>query len=184
MSIPINPHDVADTWLSQFSSALSSGNVEGVVSCFLPDGYLRDVLVFTWDTRALHGHESISKFLTAHLEQNSQFSDVKLDPRPGLSPVYGPIPPSPSAVGVSAGFSFATPVATGQGYFHLLHNGQSAEADAWKALLVHVKIVALKGYEEVGSDLGVYGGHTLAWSDVKESRRKSVENDPQVIISQ
>jgi len=41
---------------------------------------------------------------------------------------------------------------------------------------------SFKGQEETGPEKGVYGGHTLAWSDVRENRKKKVEENPHVLV--
>ena len=44
--------DVPAAWLSNFAAAAEAGDVAAAVDNILPDGWLRDVLVFTWDTRS------------------------------------------------------------------------------------------------------------------------------------
>lgn len=166
---------IASDWLRGFSAYLESADSENIASCFLPYGWLRDVLTFTWNNRSLEGREKISAYLRGTLSA-AKVSDVKLDSRPGLSPELGPFGPSVNAV--SCGFTFTTMVAIGQGYFRLLRD----EAGEWKALYVFMTIVDLKGYEEKGYEAGVYGGHTLAWEDVNTERRMQVEENPHVLI--
>lgn len=176
MSIPVYSKEVVAGWLAQFSLALSSDDIRSVLSCFHPDAWLRDALVFTWDNRSLEGTEKISNYLT-NTFKTAQVSSLELDLRAGLVPEYGPI--SPWASGVSSGFTFSTWVGTGKGYVQLR---QAEGDDCWKAHLVFMMLDELKGYEEMDAEEGVYGGHTLAWSDVAQERRQSVENNPHVLI--
>ncbi|KAI1793660.1 dimethylaniline monooxygenase (N-oxide-forming) [Ganoderma leucocontextum] len=53
----LNPLLVSSQWLSQCSSALQTADVKAFVDLFLPSGWLRDILVFTWDIRSLDGRE-------------------------------------------------------------------------------------------------------------------------------
>jgi hypothetical protein len=166
---------IASEWLRNFSAYLESADSENIASCFLPDGWFRDVLTFTWNNRSLEGREKISSYLRDTLAP-AKVSDIKLDDRPGLSPQFGHV--TPSADGVSSGFTFTTALGIGHGYFRLLRD----ERGEWKALCVFMAVKDLKGFEEKGPEEGVYGGHTLAWEDVHMERRKQVEENPHVLI--
>ena len=166
---------IALDWLKNFATYLESADSENIGSCFLPNGWFRDVLTFTWNNRSLQGRDEISSYLRGTLAA-AQISNVKLDNRPGLSPDFGLV--TPSAEGISSGFTFTTAVAIGQGYFRLLKD----EGGDWKALYVFMTMTDLKGFEEKGREEGVYEGHTLAWEDVSRERRRQVEENPHVLI--
>jgi hypothetical protein len=168
-------HGIAAIWLRDFTMYLESFDSENITSCFLPDGWLRDVLTFSWGNRSLEGRDKISSYLRDTLS-TAKVSDIKLDNRPGLCPEFGPV--TPSAKGVSSGFTFTTALAIGRGYFRLLRD----EAGEWKALYVFMWVSDLKGFEEKGPEAGIYEGHTLAWEDVTMKRRKEVEENPHVLI--
>ena len=57
------------------------------------------------------------------------------------------------------------------------------ENGKWKALVVLIVLIDIRGHEEAGPESGVYGGHTLAWQDVKRGRREAIERSPHVLIS-
>lgn len=154
---------------------MQAADSENITSCFLPDGWLRDILTFTWNNRSLHGPEKISSYLRDTLAA-AKVTNVELDKRPSLTPVYGPV--TPTTEGVSSGFTFTTAVAVGQGYFRLIRN----EAGEWKAMYVFMTVDDIKGHEEKGQEAGVYGGHTLAWEDVNRERRQQVEENPHALI--
>jgi len=166
---------IASDWLRSFAAYLESADSESIASCFLEDGWLRDVLTFTWDNRSLEGRDKISSYLRDTLSV-AKISDIKLDNRLNLSPEFGHV--TPSAEGVSSGFTFTSAVAVGQGYFCLLRDG----AGEWKALYVLMSVSDLKGFEEKGEEEGIYGGHTLAWEDIQLERRKRAEENPHVLI--
>ncbi|KAJ7591716.1 dimethylaniline monooxygenase [Mycena floridula] len=172
--ITVDATDVASTWLLQFSDALTSGSTDAFVDCILPGGFFRDVLIFSWDTRSPAGAADIHAYLVNKLKAG-EITELKLDEKPGLTPEYGFIGPHK---GVSGGFSFSTPIAIGQGFYRLIPD----ETGAWKALSLSMGMAELKGHEEAGAELGMYGGHTLLWEDVKRERREQVESDPQVVI--
>ncbi|KAJ7184426.1 FAD/NAD-P-binding domain-containing protein [Mycena filopes] len=175
----VNPSQVASSWISQFGKSLESGDVTATVSGSMhSDSYFRDILVFGWDNRCLHGHAKLTTYLTGALEQAS-IRDVKLETRTGLTPEYGMLNDNlPSLRAVSAGFTFSCAVGVGRGYFSLT----AADSGEWKALVVMMALADIKGHEEIEHELGVYGGHTLAWADVFNERRKVIETSPHVLI--
>ncbi|KAJ7267699.1 hypothetical protein B0H12DRAFT_1098435 [Mycena haematopus] len=171
----LDSSQIAGSWLKSFGEFLHAGDISGVISCFAPDGYLRDVLVFTWNNRTLAGRARIATYLMDTLKP-ATVTQVRLDTRPNLSPEHWPL--THTASGVCSGFTFDTAVGYGQGYLTLVVN----EAGEWKALTVFVMLTDIKGHEESGAETGVYGGHTLAWHDVHRERRLAIERDPHVLI--
>ncbi|KAK0454074.1 FAD/NAD-P-binding domain-containing protein [Desarmillaria tabescens] len=176
MSTSACASDIASNWIDDFSKALASGETCNVLSCILPDGWLRDILVFTWANRSLQGHEKISSYLNSDGNNrvvSAKISNVALETKEFLTPEYA------SATGsVASGFTFSTSVGTGCGYVHLFPDAQGV----WKALSVLMMLDELYGHPEDGPELGVYGEHTLAWEDVHKKRRESVEANPHVLI--
>lgn len=173
MSTDNTLQNTAADWLSKFATSLQSADLEGVASNFLPNGWLRDIVTFTWNNRSLSGKDQIISYLRDTLAA-AKISEVKLDNRPGLSPQPSSISPG----GVASGFTYMTSIAIGQGFFHLTKD----DSGEWKALAVLMKISDLKGHEELGPEAGVYEGHTLAWEDLYEQRRQHIEENPHVII--
>jgi hypothetical protein len=172
-----SPKTVATEWLSKFAESVSRGDVQSTVSAFLPHGFLRDFLVFSWNNRTLKGHDKISAYLSNSLVP-AQITNVQLDEQAGLEPEFFPF--TPSITGIAAAFTFESCLFHGRGYFRLCP-GESPSA--WKALTVFTMADDLKGHEEVGRETGLYGGHTLSWEEVNAKRRANIESDPQVIIS-
>ncbi|KAJ6549828.1 FAD/NAD-P-binding domain-containing protein [Mycena capillaripes] len=166
---------IAASWLKTFGEFLAAGDVPGATSCFTADGYLRDVLVFTWKNRTLVGGARIATYLEKTLKPAS-ISQVKLDTRPNLTPEFRHI--THAASGVSSGFTFETAVGHAQGYFSLVEN----EAGEWKALVVFIRLWDIRGHEESGPEKGVYEGHTRPWQDVHRERREAIEHNPHVLI--
>ncbi|KAJ7662463.1 FAD/NAD-P-binding domain-containing protein [Mycena rosella] len=175
MSMEPNSPAVAAAWLETFGDAVTAGDVPRVVSCFAPEGYMRDVLVFTWMNRTLAGRSRIAAYLNDTLKP-ATITSVKIDTRPHLTPEYGPV--THAASGVSSGFTFDTLVGPAQGYFSLVQDAEGV----WKALMVFTVLADIRGHEEMGPELGVYNGHTIPWHDVHGERREAIERDPRVII--
>ena len=170
-----NPRPIALSWLAKFSKAVSAGDVAATTSTFLAHGWLRDVLTFTWTTRSLEGPSKIADYLTGKLKPG-YITDVKHYEDQWVLPAFFPAGPH---TGVEEAFSYETPVAHGRGFARLV---QDADGE-WKALSVCMYVTDLKGHEETNYELGIYGGHTLAWADVYAERRSRIEKDPQVLIS-
>ncbi|KAF7359205.1 Flavin-binding monooxygenase [Mycena sanguinolenta] len=176
----LDPTEIASFWLRSYAAFLTSGDVKGAVSCFQDDGFLRDLLVFTWNNRTLHGHEEITIYLANNFAHAS-IADFKLETRPGLLPeidglnaeMVSPVPNT-----VSAGFTFGCKVGKGQGYFFLV----PTDAGEWKAISVMMQLADISGHEEWIQEEGAHEGHTLSWTDVNRERRETIEKDPYVLI--
>lgn len=170
--------DISQSWLSAYSSAIYAADASAVADLFLPHGWLRDVLTFTWDLRSLEGREKIIHHLSASQAlKKARVSDIKLDERNFLQPEEIILPRGERSI--EGSFTFETGTGHGQGKMRLLED----EKGDWKALYVSMILYDLRGYEEAGFESGIYGGHTLAWGDVFSERKRSVEKDPQVLIS-
>ncbi|KAK7692949.1 hypothetical protein QCA50_004590 [Cerrena zonata] len=76
---------VSQTWLAEFAGAIASGDAKAVAQTFLPEGWLRDVLTFTWNFRALEGRDKITSYLADTLVP-AQISNITLDESPHLGP--------------------------------------------------------------------------------------------------
>lgn len=177
------PRDIATNWLASFSSALDSLNPQSVADLFLADGWFRDVLTFTWDLRALEGRPKITAYLTesSNLER-AKIKDIKMDERTHYKPVSLPIAKPDGAVdnGIEFCFTYETWVGPGRGCARLLKD--QSQTGEWRAISVGMILYEIRGHEESSFESGIYGGHTLAWSDVKAERRAQVEKDPHVLI--
>ncbi|KAI0774159.1 dimethylaniline monooxygenase (N-oxide-forming) [Fomes fomentarius] len=136
------PHSIASSWLSVFASALSSGDFNSLEGLFLPDGWLRSLLVFTWDIRSLEGREKIRAFLSSTLS-NAQLSSFKITDKPELAPRAAFIGQL-QATDVEFGFAFECLRGHGQGHVRLLQN---ANGD-YQAFTVLMMLSDLHGHEE------------------------------------
>lgn len=75
----LDPAAIATSWLNDFSRSVQDEDIAALTSNFLPDGWLRDHLIFTWDTRSLHGHAAISTYLSNTLS-SAQLSETDTNP--------------------------------------------------------------------------------------------------------
>ncbi|KAJ7168404.1 FAD/NAD-P-binding domain-containing protein [Mycena crocata] len=169
---------IASSWLQAFGKSLESKEVDKTISCIHPKGYFRDILVFSWDNRTLHGHGKISQYLTTTALDVASITDIRLETRPGLLPEYGPLTDKLPLRAVSAGFTFTCAIGFGRGYFSLVAD----YSGKWKALVVLMALEDIRGQEEIKEEEGTYGGHTLSWSDINQDRRHAIETNPHVVI--
>lgn len=170
-----DPASVVSSWLSTFSDALQVKDARAVSDCFLVEGWLRESQIFCWDNRTLHGREKIYQHVAEHLPKRL-FSHFCVEARAFLSPERGNV--APGHEGIKSGFTFETAVQWGQGYVQLLQDVDGT----WKALAVHLAASDIKGQEESGREVGIYGGHSLPWPAVLAARRKQAEESPHALI--
>ncbi|THH07598.1 hypothetical protein EW145_g3271 [Phellinidium pouzarii] len=180
---------VAVSWLAKFSCALTRKSARAVSELFLPDGWLRDSLVLSWDTRSLEGRDRIEEYLRARLPLAHFDSEtLKLDDAPGLASAVFSL--SRDVHGIEAAFVFETPMLHGRGFMRLQLEAETSDSHSdfvdsdgrWKALSLYIATGDIKGHEEADHELGVYGGHTLSWDEVLTARRLDVESNPEVLV--
>lgn len=156
--VPVNARAIACAWLKDFTETTASGNAHGFATkLFKPDGWFRDVLVFTWDNRTLHGHGKIVDYLEKKLA-SANITNVALDETPGLLPSPFTLP---FGQGIEFSFRFETPIAFARGLARLLPTSPSGMT----ALSVFVMMEDLKGHKESGGESGPHGGHTITWNE-------------------
>lgn len=166
---------VATSWLANLTLAIGSADPQAFAAVFLPNGWFRDVLTFSWDTRSLRGPEAIASYLT-ETHRLAEVSNVTLDKELYYLPHFVPGPGGSS--GVEVGFLYEITHAVGKAYAHL----EKDERGSWKALTLTMIITDLKGHEEpenVAADWET-GGRT--WGDIEAERRSQIESDPYVLI--
>lgn len=181
-------HATAAQWLSSFARGLASRSGAHVAASFLPSGWFRDALVFTWDTRSLHGRPAIASYIDSTLLSptlGGPPTSFTLDTSPHLSPrILGAHDELPGALELA--FIFDTPRAHGRGLARLKQDADGVR----RALSVFVMLDAFRGYGEAGPALGVGGGngegagHAVPWEQLLAERRALVEADPYVLVGQ
>lgn len=173
-------HNLAQSWLAALGEASSSGNVDGFVSCIAPDGWLRDLLIFSPTLSSRRGHAAIAEHIKPSLA-SPKFSNFSLDPDAAGQPtksMFGPTVPV-----VMLAFDFETANAWGKGHARLLYPKEGEEANGAKALTVMLSVRDWKGHEEMANESGIFDSHNLSYAEVREERFKAIAKDPQAIIS-
>ncbi|EJC99000.1 FAD/NAD-binding domain-containing protein [Fomitiporia mediterranea MF3/22] len=171
----LDARQVALDWFALFSDHLTAKRADSVAPLFLQNGWLKDSLVFGWDTRALEGPEKIAHYLHEVLP-GTRIDGLALYEQSGIPPSTFGVPES-TEPGVEFAFIFKTLLIKGRGIARLVRHRET-----WKAFSVYLEADEIIGHEELGHELGLYGGHTIAWEEVIGERRAAIEKDPQVLI--
>ncbi|KAF7294667.1 FAD/NAD-P-binding domain-containing protein [Mycena indigotica] len=182
----IDPQSIAATWLEGFTTALTSGDASASAECFQPNGFLRDINTFTWNRRCLGGREKIADYLKTN-NSPSAIRNIQLDTCPDLKPSISGADTSfvvPMGEAVTSGFTFdVEQVGPGQGFVFLAPAADAPVSGCtWQAVSVFMRLNNITGHEEWLCENGVYGGHTLAWTDIRRERRQAIEKTPHVVI--
>jgi putative flavoprotein involved in K+ transport len=117
----------ATSWLTQFESALKSGDTNAVTSLFAEDCYWRDMVSFTWNIKTCEGKAQIAEMLKSTLSRVRPSNWKLAEPATGDEAM------------TEAWVTFETDVSNGMGHLRL-QNGKG-----WTLLTT---MVELKGHEE------------------------------------
>ncbi len=173
-----DPQCAATEWLSSLTFAISTGEALQVSKLFLPDGWLRDILVFAWDVRSLGGRDKIASYLSDKIAP-ARLTDIRLNETEGLIPRTVPIPATPD-VGVELAFTFECRHGHGRAHARLLRDPNGA----FKALSLFVDLADLAGHEEVPT-MPLRDDLTGTGRDMQtefEDWVQEVETEPYVLI--
>ncbi|KAJ7111319.1 FAD/NAD(P)-binding domain-containing protein [Mycena epipterygia] len=175
---------VATKWLASLEAAK---DVEAFAAHFLPTGWLRDMLCFSWDFRTMAGRAKIVEFLSdksaggkSRFEQ-AGLHGFKIETTSTLgAPATFAAPGNPTVQGVSAAFTFAvtSPPGKGRGFFRIVPDSESE--GEWKAYTLFTNLQDLIGHEET-SERPVGYLETI-WEEVRAQKIAEIENDPTVLI--
>ncbi|KIK51611.1 hypothetical protein GYMLUDRAFT_391879 [Collybiopsis luxurians FD-317 M1] len=180
--------EIFSSWITQFAKHLEQKDAQSITSLFLPDGWLRDFLVFQWDLRTLHGHEQILAYLLLNLQNPNDTTNKTSNPVSNFAVASDEyFKPSPGRLpgSISGGFTFSTLIANGKGMVTLLEDPVSRQSDhetsEWKATTVFVTLDSLKGHEEPGALRDIYLRNPT-WSESREARLKTTSKETEVLI--
>lgn len=173
-------YSIANAWVAKVNAALAQEDVDAFTACIAPNGWLRDIYVFTSSIETRRGHALIKDYLKDAIAK-AGIGKLTLDSNP-----FGR--PKSDSFGldwpvVEAAFDFETPRAIGKGHVRILKQEGDEEASrSPQALMLMVMVSDWKGHEELGREEGIYEGHKLSWGEVRARRVKLTERDPQVLV--
>ncbi len=152
-----------------------------VADHFMPTGWLRDALEFSWDYRALEGHDNISSYLLDRdVLAKTAISEVTLDTREGLAPESSP--QDQNVTGIQFAFRFETPSTRCRGL--LLRCSLVMKSSIGMLSSCLSWSTRSKGTRRSAASRACYEGHTRPWGDVKAERVAEVERNPYTVISE
>ncbi len=169
---------VARRWLDAFGTALQGGDLDAVDDLFLPDGWWRDLLAFTWDLRTIHGTAAIKATLGASLAATAPRAFELTEGKPPEL-----VEADENTRWVQGFFDFETAIARGRGFFRLM-----PVEDTWKGWTVLTAMEELTGYEEPLGPTRVKGvnhgedSRRASWLDRRLARQDFADDDPQVLV--
>jgi putative flavoprotein involved in K+ transport len=162
-----------DTWLSEFTEALSANDADRVAGLFAAESFWRDLVSFSWNLITVEGPAGVADL-------------VRTDAARGVTPVTFEVTGEPTeADGVTeAWLTFETAVGRGTG--HVRHD---AEGKAWTLLTT---LDEIKGHEEPASPnaerpLGTEHGANpdrVTWAEQreKEAAELGYTRQPEVVV--
>ncbi|KAJ7790745.1 FAD/NAD(P)-binding domain-containing protein [Mycena olivaceomarginata] len=173
---------VATKWLESLGAAKDGATFADL---FIPTGWLRDLLCFSWDFRTMAGRGKISEFLDNKSAggksrfEHAALHNFQIETTSTIGPpATFPIPGNSGVQGVSAAFTFsvASPPASGRGFFRLFPEG----AGGWKVFTVLMNLAELAGHEEPTGRPLTSGD--IIWEEERAKKIIEIENDPTVVI--
>lgn len=171
-----NPTTILTTWLSRFETLLEAADAEALAALFLPHGWFRDILILTWDFRALRGPSKIAAYLQEHLHAGT-ITNIDVDDDPHLAPS---VLAEPKWSKLEGAFRFQTVIGHGRGYVQLVQQSDST----WRALLVCITLTDLRGHEELRDPPDWEAeANGRSWAELDAERQHKNETDPYVLIS-
>ena len=142
----VDPNSVASEWLSALSTAFHTSSVDSVTGLFLPDGWLRDLLVFTWDVRALTGRDKIKGYLVQTLAP-ARIINLRLNNANHYAPRVVPVPQLQNAPCVELALLFECKHGLARAHARLLRDTDGE----WRAFTLLTEVVDLPGHEELST---------------------------------
>jgi cation diffusion facilitator CzcD-associated flavoprotein CzcO len=168
-------------WVARLGSSLARADTKEAARQFIPGGYWKDLLAFTWEHKLFSGRDEIA----AAFESTLAYIEPKnLRPAASRSPA---VATRRSREDVIEGyFDFDTRVGQGTAFVRLLvSRDDPGHPRAW---LMLTTLQSLWGFEEhvgarrpTGNDYAK-NVHGRSWLEDREHRRAFVDRDPQVIV--
>jgi putative flavoprotein involved in K+ transport len=175
----LDPTAVACRWLEKLSDATEHVDPTAAAALFLPGGWWRDLLAFTWDLRTFQGRPAIARALGQTMS-DAAASRFRLEPGKDVVLTEGDQP----SRWIQAFFLFETGVARGRGFLRL----KTDDDGEWRAWTVLTAMEELKGFEErlgprrtMGTAHGEHKGR-MNWLEERGDEREFALRDPQVLV--
>ncbi|AYJ51261.1 flavin-containing monooxygenase [Rhodococcus sp. P1Y] len=179
MTAPLNdvdPKAIAEEWIRGFTTAVAGRDSAAAAVLFQADGWWRDLLIFGWDLRSVHGIENIGM----HLAEGPDHGQVRF---------FMPDEANLVEVGddrwIQAVITIDSELARGRGVLRLTQTGDDTSWKAWTLLTAMEELV---GYEESAGARrprgGAQGADRMArnWQDARLAQQEFNDSEPQVLV--
>lgn len=177
----VDAGDVFDMWIEKFGATVEGRAAEAFGQLFVPEGFWRDILSFTWERPTFSGRAQIRDAFGATAENvgAKNFRIAARESKPRFARRSG-------RRVLEAWFDFDTNVGTGAGFVRLLHNEDDPRNP--KIWLLLTTLHALKGSEEkVGTTRPTGNAYSkiqssVNWKQHREQEQAFADRDPAVLI--
>src|SRR5258708_3943041 len=173
--------EVFSAWIPQLGTTIESGDADGFTELFLPEGYWRDILSFTWKRPTFSGHteireafiESVPMTDATNFRVAARRSKARFARRSGRQVL-------------EAWFDFDTSVGSGAGFVRLSYTpGDGASPKIW---LLLTTLQSIRGCERTTDGSRPTGeaysriGSSMSWKQHREQEKAFLNRDPAVLI--
>jgi hypothetical protein len=168
LAVQANVTLTSRNWLNAFQRALSSNDASTWNSLFAPDSWLKDNLVFRWDSATVEGASSIRDYIQRN---GPKLSNLQLSKSRNFQPTLverGPL------VWIEAGFDFDTEIGSGRGIVRLANT----KTGVWSAWIVYVALQELKSHPRKSLRSPDY----FLASPKRVPDARAMEDEPSVLI--
>ncbi|TCD67475.1 hypothetical protein EIP91_012336 [Steccherinum ochraceum] len=168
----LDAQEIAQAWVTRFSDAVKTKDVTAILKEVHPEGWWRDLVALTWDTRTFQGADRMRQFL------NDRLTETKFSVGATILSVLL-AKPYPGVVWIVAQFSFETVTGTGLGTTFLIptHSGE------WVSYIICTDLDSLKGARlHFGAGRDATMGRAHAWLDDRAREQAFEDHNPEVLI--
>ena len=178
-----NPKDVAAQWISKLESVLVSKDASRLAGIFHADCWWRDMLVFQWDFRTIHGLDKLVEYIGKH-QETAQVSKIRLRQSGKFVPSVAK--PLEGLEWIESMFDFESKTGRGSGMLRIVQGADGI----WKGYMLYTALKELKGAEENagyrrphGGNNSLLGGATKGnWQERRQRQLEFFDEEPQVLI--
>ncbi|RFU79690.1 flavin-containing monooxygenase [Trichoderma arundinaceum] len=170
---------IAERWVKDFEYALQSNNRGNLEKMFVKDAWIRDLLSFSWDFRAIRSRDHIIRYFQDN--HNADINRIRLRDHGAFKPSFKR--PCPEIQWVESMFDFESRYGRGKGMLRLVIDGEGE--DKWKCFLIYFNLQELKGHEEetgFSRPVGYVDTSGGNWQQRRERQKEFLDEDPVVFI--
>ena len=179
----IDPWTIAQQWISKLEVVVGDSNVSQLDSLIHQDCWWRDMLVFTWDYRSIHGLDKLKDYLGGHIS-GTQYGRLRLRDTGKFAPRIQE--PAHGLRWIESMFDFETKTGRGTGMLRLAQGSDGL----WKGCMIYTALTEIKEYEEHAGMRRPHGGNNSLlggaiqgnWQERRLRQSEFLDRGPTVLI--